>query len=855
MIADCGHVSTCMEESMPHSTFRARDVAVNYKLNNFKTTNMKRIYIGILIASAAGLLTSCDDSNPWHYPDGYGGIEVMVSPDSHVTDAVPTRGQAYAPDADQFGLKITKNDGSYSKTWESVASFSTSTSFESGLYTLEAFYGTPDDEGFNKPYYRGTTAVTVRPGETTDAAVTAQLANTMVDVKYTEAFRNYFSDYSTSLHSEGYGHHEIPRDISDPLYLVPGNVAVTVSFTKPNGQSATIQPAEFAAEARHFYHLTLDVNNGQVGDAQLVIHFDDTVQTEDVEIDLSDELLNMPAPEVSAKGFDHGTALDLLENSLPPEAKFAVYAPASLTSAVMTIESDNYTAPFGREVELASAPPSVQTQLQQAGVNVLGLYKNPDKLATVDVAGLVSHLPAGTHSITLVAKDRLTRVNDPVTLVVNCHPVELDFVKGNPAVFGANTGSIVVAYNGTNPEADITVSGLDDNGIWTPCPVTGVTTPAARRAATRSDAFPAKNYNVALSIPVTSRDMQLRIYHKGKLMCTGILPRTAPEYTLTSNDFATKTVLRIGGVSGAIRELVTKDMRLYAGGSEVPAQNISRNTATGEITVIGLQPATQYHFLSTVMKGTDPEMGADLRFTTESAQQPQNGAMESWASSTIAKKGFIGAEAITVWWPNSVASNSYWASRNPQTTFIESGFAVTTYPYCFLCGTRADTGVSGNAAAISTVGWGYGTTWAGSASVVKHKTAGMLFMGDYSYDGTEHISYGREFTSRPSSLGFDYKYAPAGGESFHAYAVIEHREGNQVTELGRGELISSDAKSSFVTATVPIKYTNSTLKATHAYIVFVSSTGSSFTVSQGSINGKNAHVGSTLTVDNVKFNY
>lgn len=148
----------------------------------------------------------------------------------------------------------------------------------------------------------------------------------------------------------------------------------------------------------------------------------------------------------------------------------------------------------------------------------------------------------------------------------------------------------------------------------------------------------------------------------------------------------------------------------------------------------------------------------------------------------------------------------------------------------------------------------------------------MLFMGEHSYSGPgnkkefqadkEVFNYGRAFTSRPTSLSFDYKFAPVNNESFKAYVVIENRDGGKTTELARAELVSGTAQSAFTNTTLNLKYTNQSLKATHAYIVFISSTADSpkLTKRQGSKGAfagyaDSRYVGSVLTVDNIQFNY
>ena len=72
------------------------------------------------------------------------------------------------------------------------------------------------------------------------------------------------------------------------------------------------------------------------------------------------------------------------------------------------------------------------------------------------------------------------------------------------------------------------------------------------------------------------------------------------------------------------------------------------------------------------------------------------------------------------------------------------------------------------------------------------KAAGELFLGSYSFNGTESRSEGIAFASRPTSISFDYKYEPATGKDDRGYAKIELLDtdgkslGSKIFELERG---------------------------------------------------------------------
>ena len=820
---------------------------------------MKLLHYGFLLVGAALGLAACSEDNPWMNSDGEGGILPLVNADSHVKDAIPTRATAMTPDVQEFGLKLTKADGQFTKTWDRLADFDEKQGFRSGEYTLEAFYGSIDEEGFEKPCYKGAAQVVVKPGEQTEVAVTATLANSMVSIDYTDAFKNYFADYQTSLHTEGYGYNELPKDCPDPMYVAPGKVQISVAFTKPNGQSATVQPAEFTAEARHHYHVTLDCNNGNVGDAQLIVTFDDTVDQEEVIVDLSDELLNMPEPEVTPQGFTDGQTLQLIEHS-PADSpmKFTAYVPAGIQAATFTVNSDSYTPPFGREVDLASADGAVQSQLAAAGIKVLGLFKNPDKLATVDFSGLIEQLPAGTHTITLQMKDRLTRVNAPVSVTVVNAPLELSFLSAPVCPFGSTSATVNISYNGTDPRRDITVQGLNDDGVWVDCPVTSAAATNAKARKSRSDAFPSKAYALGVTVPVTTRDIQVRIYYKGVQKATGVIKR---GYAVEANAFARHAILTVKTNKESIASTVNS-LRVYDGEKELGAGNITRDPANGTVTITNLKGSTRYHLYFTTASSGSSFTDADVAFTTESEAQVENAGMENWYSEKVHSQKTLGiGEDIYRWFPNAQGSN-YWGTRNATTTGQSTG---TTCYYTSFSGTIN----SGNAAEISTLGWGKGVTF-GGANDKPQVTAGMLFMGSHSYSGSETtfepsketFDYGRSFTSRPTSLSFDYKFTSHNSEAFKAYVVIENRAGGKTTRLAYGELVSNTNVSNFTNTTIRLNYSNLTLKATHAYIVFISSNAENPGVSkhQGSKNAfkgnsDSKYIGNVLTVDNIKFNY
>ena len=290
----------------------------------------------------------------------------------------------------------------------------------------------------------------------------------------------------------------------------------------------------------------------------------------------------------------------------------------------------------------------------------------------------------------------------------------------------------------------------------------------------------------------------------------------------------------------------------------VQPESIEGNTLNFAKIGGSLLPETAYQFRS-IYDNNAAEVSDNVVVTTEAAAQVPNAGFEHWYSKVV-------QEAIKVniveWYPNekSISDNGdkgFWATRNDLTT--SPRYDATNF-YCASSGTiKSDNGRHNSSCAeISTVGWGRGNTFTLLGGQCSNKTPGMLFIGDY--NNTE--LFGKEFHSRPDAFEFYYKFAPVKNESFKAYIVVENREGDSRTELGRGEILSNVEVKEFSKQTVKVTYSNITKIPTDMYIVFMSSSAdspsvNSVTGSMGAFSGyaDSRYVGSVLTVDDVNLIY
>lgn len=840
---------------------------------------MKISYQAVLLSAMALALGACSEDNPWQ-SDGEGGISLRLSASADVKDAIPMlRADApalEAPSPSDFSISLKNLVTEEVKTWATLSDFQNQKSFPTGSYTLTAFYGDADEEGFEKPYFVGTADVTVLESREANVDVTAQLANTMVSVDYTDAFRSYFKDYGVTVHSEGHSYVEFAPDETRPAFITPGEVSLAVKVTNPSGKTATIQPASFPAAPRYHYHITFDVNTGTSGTAQLQIIFDDSLTQEDVTIDLTDELFSSPAPKVTPSGFEDGQTIELLSgNTAANPLKFDVVAYGGMSSALLTISGDGFTPACGNEVELIGASEETQKQLADLGIKGIGFFRNPQNLASLDITGLAQHLPEGKFAVSLVVKDAYTRVSDPLTLNIATEPVVLTVSDGT-AIFNAGQATLEVAYNGAEPEKNISFKALSNTGVPKDCQILSVA------ESTRTRSFETKNYIFTISLPDTDRDqIPVEVYFGGVKKQTVNVDVVIPEYDVEVDPFATVARFRVSPKRAEDLSAVVNVLHFFNNGSKIEESRVSRNAETGIITVSGLTPATQYNFAHS-LNADYASATASVNFTTESNTDIANGDFSATNSLKIdgLQEGGEFRNSAAIWKHNTSSIDRLvpqsWATINDLTcstlaankntwfvvpsTYVEDGAAVVrNVGYSLNGNTPARSGNALNSTYYNT----------NPASFLdSEKVSGELFLGSFSYDGQINRVDGIAFASRPTSVSFDYSYAPLSVDQAEVLVEVLDASGNVIATAV--QLL--DAQSSMTAASVRLPAYPFGVHAAQLRVRFKSSNQliAPITIPSGSALNSGATyddrtvpanaykavaTGSVLKVDNVKLNY
>lgn len=836
----------------------------------------KKFMFGLLGAAGgiglAGSMVSCSDNySPTTDMDGQLVVSVDLNKDvvasaSNKQASSESRADAQSVSASDLSLKLTSESGTFSRTWEKASDFSEPVTVPVGKYTIEAYYGALDDEGFEKPYYHGSSTLTVEENRTTPVSVSASLANSMVRVEMSDMFRDYFASYSLTLRSELGNEIAYPDGETRSVYLAPGQVTASITITKKNGTTATLEPKSFTAEARHSYVLKFDVNSGEAGEGVLTLTYDDMTPIENVEIDLSDAILNAPAPRLSADGFTNGESWQVMQGQKSShDAKVTAIAQAGIDGLVLTTTSA-YLESLGwpKEIDLVGGDPSKIAMMNGLGLKIVGTDK-PDKMALVDFTGLLSNIAyteGGNNlsTFSLQVRDRNSRVAEaPIGFSVEAVTTTLSVVSHDPIYEWDNTLAFNVETNASDLSG-LTLKAKNERNTYDDCPITSCEL-VSRMGNT---------YHVVATVPSTATDLTF-ILSLGSLKVNFVVAHEPSPYSLAAVEngiYGWQAAIDLrykAGASTAARRAASRSaeepenvtFEISADNGQTWNSATASKLAANRFLIKGLTGGKTYQVRATC----DGLLSSIYTFTTEIGSQLENSDMETWSRTDGIRGGWPNNGIY--WWkyyPSASADSGIWGTMNLLTTSFTGTRDNTAY--CNFSGTHEtdDAHAGSKAAAIETVGWGANS--ATGSSQPKSVTVGELYLGSYNA-ATTSPDYGYAYNNRPASLEFWYKYSKK-NDADYGYALIKVLD-NQGTVIAEKEK-QLPAVGNYTKETLDLTevYAVPCAKASSIQIVFKSSGNPTATTDKsknwlsypgfGNLSD-GRFTGSSLYIDDIKLNY
>lgn len=763
-------------------------------------------------------------------------------------------------DAGDLTLKMTSHLSGKVFTYK-LADFDPTTTFPIGRYTIDAYYGEEGKEDFAAPYYKGSTEVVLHENEATPVSLTATLANSMVSIVYGEDFKNYFPSYSVEIATSKGNSIIHAAGEERAAYVEPGVITIYADVTKPNGVKGKLKAAEFTAEARNHYVVTMGLG-AESGGSAITVTFNSELVEETVEIDVSDQILLAPAPTLSAVGFTPGEEITIVEGTTTSgPLRVVATAIAGVASGQLTTQGASLITQGWPPVVNFPADAENLAKIEEFGIRPQGFRGTTTQMALVDFREGLSKLTYNASSdnrttFTLTVTDKYNKVSEPMSFTVVVQKLTLAVEKVyTPAV---NEESMVVdmLFNNEDLRDFVRFEVMDNNGAY------------QRVVHERLEHVPGSNkYKVRLPIPRSANDVVFRAVVLGNnslSLAPVTVVRTGVAMVFSDVDvYAKHATVSILGNHGAQYALSAKWFASTDGTNytQIPGGQVDVNGANA--TINDLTDGTHYY----LKVEANNAVSEPIEFTTESIVQLPNNKMDDWfienGKTKYWWKSYCGSDKNTPWGSMNLVSTSEGGSNDRDLSDSRNGMG-----YCAASGTDRTTDArSGNAALIKTVGWGQGNSAAGSLSSIKRASVGQLHLGSSptqfvntsgeSYDGV--IDYGYPFSSRPSSLSFWYKYQPKNSNDYgYAEIWLKSADGKIIAKETRN-LTRADQYTEVV---MNLPYTVKQ-KAAKICVIFRSSANpdcyaineSNLTYPGFAASKDTQTVGSQLYIDDVTLNY
>ncbi len=838
---------------------------------------MNKNYLMLLALVALGLSACRSDERT---PSGGGYLAVRVAADNEVVSAASRAEGDGIPDVGDFSLSIAKENGELVSKWDKFSDYDAeATVVPVGTYTVSASYGDATTEGFDGLSYVGSTTANVAEGETTDVTIDCTINKARVSISYTDAFKSYFTSYSAYVSSSRGNKIDYTADETRAAYFTPGNLDVYLNVTRPGvSGSVALKVKTLAAEVKHEYRLTMDVDAGT--STLNIIFNDDPESTQNVEFNISDAALNAPAPTIVAHGFTSGEAMEVMEGgSVEGTLQAYLNAPSGLAGCELVTSSAALKAQgWPEKVDLMALSAEDQQKLTELGLVMKGLGSTHDKIATVEFQNVVPYLYCTgdgneEHSFTLTATDVYGKTTEtPLVLNVTSRNNGFAVTLPESVPYGSNTMSFTMNLEGDASKVKFYYYNLGAFQLFT-----------SENVSISSEGT---THIVTLTYPDPLIDTESDVKFKaeyGSKTIEKTFKVEDPELTLSLKNgdvdvWATKAYVKVeaSAKSRASRTISSSTVEIQYKDGEVwkvwPNQSYDSEKGLFLLTGMG-EGATDTNGVAYTLRAAYKRSGevvtysGELPITTEAKTQIPNSGFDDWYTDSK-EQWSVGLFKNIKWffyYPFQQGDEGHWWSTNNERAqaWTVAPVYVTTCPaVIYTYDTRTG---EGKAAEIHTSGSGGEYASTSTSMYPESAFAGSIFIGSYSWsDKSEHKSLGHSFNTRPLGLSFWYKYKPYKTDAFKVLVEVKSGE----TVIAAGEYVPEAYSSEdleYQQHTISLEYTNSLLKATSISVQFLSTNKTSFTENDLQKNGTltltdcadswNAHFGSFLKIDDVELIY
>lgn len=252
---------------------------------------MRKLFTIVSLLSLA--MVSCTTEENKSEEKGEGRVSITCNV---ATEVVDTRANVSCttPNEADFALEIDGVSLEYAADYASLAKFAENNYLHHGTYKATVKAGDVAVEGYDKAAFVGSEEFSVVAREDVEVNITAKIANALVKVEVTEAFKTYFpGGHSLTLTTAAGSEFDVTEQ-TEPLFIAPTSFTIAGTATKQPNQSGAegvaVALPEYQSEtlaAQTLYTVKFDVENA--GRAALEITLNETlVESYDIEEELND---------------------------------------------------------------------------------------------------------------------------------------------------------------------------------------------------------------------------------------------------------------------------------------------------------------------------------------------------------------------------------------------------------------------------------------------------------------------------------------------------------------------------------------------------------------------------------------
>ena len=848
---------------------------IHSTLNTYFCSKERHSYLALgACALAAVSLFSCTaDQNEVIGQQGY--IAPNVSIDATMTylgtGATTEISPEFIPEVGDMEFRLSTADKQYGHTWYKYSEYNADQSLKTGRYNLN--FTTPAElirNGYVN--FAADAEVTLNAGENVLVPITLKPVVGRIDCQSSKTFDNDI-ELSALLVNDSEGKYQYVENedgkIDGEVYVSPGDIGIIAKLKSSSGAEVRIMcDPEIKIDVQQIATASASLDAG-------VLKLDFGSQQSSIAV--SSEIFDMQSPRLSAIGFNPDETFKAVEG-VPLDQALKVEAKASrpLKHIFLNIDSPLYGENNLAEYDLIQGKGDIEA-LKASGVV---LSNNQSKHTfEIDFTKAIENVATQTSALTrisVLAVDDRGLCSEPLAFEINTATVNFKLISLSAARIGIEESTITMLTSTPLLEtSDFRIMAHDSSsGNKVECKINDLH-------------MSEKNTQVSIdfTIPRGVNPVNIDVEYMGVNRLSATVQRSNPQFDMTFDTYATTTYVHINADSREVASAIVSLASFMANGER--ATIWERYPEEGIIVLSGLRPSTKY--LIEVKFGQNP-IASSGSIVTEAASQLPDGDFEDAKeiidykhmasggrySTTdlqlVSRQNFVD---VSVFWPKK-----YWASVNAK-TFNKSAKNHNTW-YMQPSSEIAFDAISGTKSIkISSVGWdlngeaipdyiqapGEHLQYNNNVPKVRHRSAGRLFLGSYTFNATtetETFNEGVSFSSRPSSLNGFYKYHPDPDHPMdRGIAKIEIYGKNG---MGKEILIASGNgvfrfTPDFTAFNIPITYELRNVKATRLCVMFGS------TVEIGDAEFEDKHVpltpipekakmvGSTLWIDNLSLSY